>query len=193
MIEKIMRALGRSASTPDATTRAPRTRTVYRWRCSCGAHSRGTVGSWLDEYGATGAAEQHGLRSAVGHSTPHVYAVTEERPTQATRTLNGASRSRGRIELEPALVAPPGWGFSLDDADRRRPLMVLNRQDLRGQLRQSVDAVAWVSRALGYMIDRHAAHSAHRDAIASTADARTRSTIGLRGEVLMQRSADVVQ
>jgi len=62
---------------------------------------------------------------------------------------DGESRSRGRIESEPALVAPPRWGPGLEDSDRRRPLVVLDLEDFRGQLPKPVDVVELISWALG--------------------------------------------
>ena len=94
-----------------------------------------------------------------------------------------ASGSRGRIKLEPALVSPPRWGLGLEKPDRRRPLVVLDLEDLRGQLRQLVDAVELVSWALRHLVDGHAAHPAGRDGLASTANAQGpihRSTYGHR-------------
>lgn len=48
----------------------------FGWECECGAHSRRP--GFLDEYSARGAAENHRLRSEVGHATPRI--VREDPP-----------------------------------------------------------------------------------------------------------------
>jgi hypothetical protein len=84
-----------------------------------------------------------------------------------------------RIELEPALVASPRWGLSLEHPDRGRLPVVLELEDLRGQLRQLVDVVELVSWALWHLVAGHAAHPAGRDEMTSTANAQgSHSPIG---------------
>ncbi|MFG1860805.1 hypothetical protein [Microbispora bryophytorum] len=75
MIEKIWRALKGAASQPSTAPGAPRSRTFYHWRCSCGAHSRG---GWLITFDAEYNAQRHMWRQGVGHPMPEVYFTEEE-------------------------------------------------------------------------------------------------------------------
>lgn len=75
MFEKIRRTLNGAASQRDDA----RSRTLYHWRCACGAHSRGP-GGWLITYDAEYNARRHMWREGVGHPMPDVYS-TEEKPT----------------------------------------------------------------------------------------------------------------
>jgi hypothetical protein len=52
-------------------------RTLYHWRCSCGAKSRGGDLFLQD---AEQLAQEHMWRKGVGHPTPEVYAVEIEVP-----------------------------------------------------------------------------------------------------------------
>lgn len=57
--------------------RDPKTRTLYHWRCSCGAHSRGD-GGWLFESDAEYNARRHQEYEGVLHHTmPEVYTTDE--------------------------------------------------------------------------------------------------------------------
>jgi hypothetical protein len=49
---------------------ATRLRTVYKWQCECGAHSRG--GDAFED-DAKYLAQQHQWRKGVGHPMPDVY------------------------------------------------------------------------------------------------------------------------
>jgi hypothetical protein len=65
-------AVARSNSANDG----PRTRTLWHWRCECGAHSRGGDPFKDDaEYNA----QRHQWRQGVGHPMPEVYSTEEER------------------------------------------------------------------------------------------------------------------
>ncbi|MGN9893023.1 hypothetical protein [Micromonospora sp. L31] len=75
MIEKILRALSGAAS--DRT--GSNTRTLYHWRCSCGAHSRGP-GGWLISLDAEYAAQRHQWNKGAEHQMPEVYSTEEEVP-----------------------------------------------------------------------------------------------------------------
>ncbi|WP_143666764.1 MULTISPECIES: hypothetical protein [unclassified Streptomyces] len=63
-----------------ARSAAPKMRTVYHWRCECGAHSR-LPGAWGLPVDARYNAERHQWRKGVGHPMPEVYSTEEEVPT----------------------------------------------------------------------------------------------------------------
>ncbi|MGP5020221.1 hypothetical protein ACTXIU_01235, partial [Glutamicibacter arilaitensis] len=52
-------------------------RTLYQWKCACGAHSRGGKGSQND---AVYNAQRHQLNMGIGHPMPEIYPTTEEVP-----------------------------------------------------------------------------------------------------------------
>lgn len=58
---------------------APKTRTLYHWRCECGAHSRGP-GGWLIAPDAEYNARRHMWNKDKGHPMPEVYTTEEELP-----------------------------------------------------------------------------------------------------------------
>ncbi len=72
----IKRALGLGARAGAAPVQS-NVRTLYHWRCACGAHSRG--GDLL-ESNAEYNAQRHVWRSGVGHPTPEIYSSVEEVP-----------------------------------------------------------------------------------------------------------------
>jgi len=73
MLGKFLRGLAGSANSADAT----KTRTLYEWRCECGAHSRGGDPFESDaEYNA----QRHQLSKGVGHPMPEVYPTQVEVP-----------------------------------------------------------------------------------------------------------------
>lgn len=74
MIKKILRALTAAVSQSGPVTRGSHSRTVYHWRCSCGARSRG---GWLIAHGANYAAQRHMWREGVGHPMPDVFSTQE--------------------------------------------------------------------------------------------------------------------
>jgi hypothetical protein len=97
--------------------------------------------------------------------------------------------SRGRIELEPALVAPPRWGLGLEDRIVGGPCWFSILRTSAGSCASRWTRWSWFSWALWHLVDRHAAHPARRDAIASTADAQgTRSPIALRRSSISDRT-----
>lgn len=107
--------------------------------------------------GASGRAEAQEAPAGAGLAAPPTQPPAAEL-ARLVRHLapNGKSGACGRIESEPALVAPPRWGLGLEDSDRRRPLVVLDLEDLRGQLRKPVDVVELISWALRHLVDGHA-------------------------------------
>ncbi len=72
MFSRLRRALGTGSATP-------KMRTLYHWRCECGAKSRGPGGD-LMRSGAEYNAQQHQWRKGVGHPMPEVYSTEEEDP-----------------------------------------------------------------------------------------------------------------
>lgn len=76
VIMKIFRALQGAAEKPNSGANDRRSRTLYHWRCQCGAHSRGD-GGWLFESDAEYNAQRHQWRSSAEHS-PEVYTTIEE-------------------------------------------------------------------------------------------------------------------
>lgn len=74
MLGKFLRGL-------TGTGGATKTRTLYHWRCECGAHSRGCDSIKFD---AECKAQRHQLRKSIGHPMPSVYSteveVPEDRP-----------------------------------------------------------------------------------------------------------------
>lgn len=73
ILRRILRAVGVSADTSGAT----KLRTLYEWRCECGAHSRGGDPFKRDaEYNA----RRHQWSKGVDHPTPEVYATEVEVP-----------------------------------------------------------------------------------------------------------------
>jgi len=58
---------------------APKMRTIYHWRCECGAKSRGP-GGWGIPSDADYNAQRHQWRMGVGHPLPEVYSTEEEDP-----------------------------------------------------------------------------------------------------------------
>ncbi|MGW1275543.1 hypothetical protein ACWD4V_01110 [Streptomyces tsukubensis] len=74
MIKKILRALARAASQqPDSAPKRHSNPMIYRWRCECGAKSRGSDTKADTEYNA----QRHQWREGVGHPMPKVYAFDE--------------------------------------------------------------------------------------------------------------------
>lgn len=73
MLGRFLRSLGGSADAPGATKR----RTLYEWRCECGAHSRGGDPFESDaEYNA----QRHQWSKGVDHPMPEVYSTEVEVP-----------------------------------------------------------------------------------------------------------------
>lgn len=68
MFERILRALSGTSSDRVST----KTRTSYRWRCSCGAQSRN---GWNIPSDAEYATQRHQWSVGVGHPTPEVYST----------------------------------------------------------------------------------------------------------------------
>jgi hypothetical protein len=74
MLRKFLRGLGG----PNDSGGATKTRTLYHWRCECGAHSRGGDPFESDaEYNA----QRHQWGKGVDHPMPAVYSTEEEVPS----------------------------------------------------------------------------------------------------------------
>lgn len=72
MVGKFLRGLGGQDD-----SRSTKTRTLYHWRCECGAHSRGGDPFESDaEYNA----QQHQWSKGVDHPMPAIYSTEEEVP-----------------------------------------------------------------------------------------------------------------
>ncbi|MGW6571413.1 hypothetical protein ACWGAN_04465 [Streptomyces sp. NPDC054945] len=72
MLRKILRVLAgdasqRSDTEPDSFSNPP----IYRWRCECGAKSRGSDIKADTEYNA----QRHQWRHGLSHPMPEVYAA----------------------------------------------------------------------------------------------------------------------
>lgn len=73
MLGRFLRGLGGSDD-PDGATKL---RTLYHWRCECGAHSRGGDPFESDaEYNA----QRHQWGKGVGHPMPEVYSTEVKVP-----------------------------------------------------------------------------------------------------------------
>lgn len=73
MLDRFFRSLGNSADAAGAT----KLRTLYEWRCECGAHSRGGDPFESDaEYNA----QRHQWGKGVDHPMPEVYSTEVEVP-----------------------------------------------------------------------------------------------------------------
>lgn len=71
----IGRALRGAAARSSSAGGVPSTRTLWHWRCECGAHSRGGDPFKVDaEYNA----QRHMWRKDVGHPMPEIYPTEEE-------------------------------------------------------------------------------------------------------------------